>query len=399
MSAWLALPVFASFDDAALRHCLDRMASRASAAGVDAERFAALTGALTARPELLDLLDAQPEFVIEPWDYFAPLVDDERIADGQARWRLHGDLLARIGTRYAVDDATLVALWGIESDYGRRTGERPVLESLATLSCAGRRQDYFRGEFLVALRLVADGHTEAAAFNGSWAGAFGHTQFMPGTFARLAVDFDGDGRRDLVGSVADALASSANFLVDAGWREPLPWGVEVRLPAALANAPGNRRDRQARSRWQSRGVTGVDGQPLDTLFAGDPPLALIRPAGARGGPAFLVSRNFDALYRYNASERYALAIAHLADRLKGAGPFRTAWPTDDAGLSRQERREVQQRLAAAGHDAGPVDGLIGSRTRTAILAYQNQQGLAPDGRAGQRLLAHLRSGTTLPTTE
>jgi hypothetical protein len=210
---------------------------------------------------------------------------------------------------------------------------------------------------------------------------------MPSTFMRLAVDFDGDGRRDLVDSVPDALASTANFLKRAGWNSALPWGFEVSLPAGFDTSDAGRRNKQPMQQWVARGVKRVDGGALPP---GATPAGLLLPAGA-GGPAFLVTRNFDALYSYNAAESYALAIAHLSDRLRGGGAFATAWPTDDPGLSRAERRELQTLLIARGHDIGEADGMIGSRTREALKAVQAELGLEPDGRAGQKALNALRA--------
>ncbi len=301
-----------------------------------------------------------------------------------AEWRA---VLARVEAEYAVDAATVVAVWGVESNYGRNFGSRPLLTSLSTLSCFGRRQAFFRGEFFTTLKIIQEGHVAPERLTGSWAGAFGHTQFMPSTFMRLAVDFDGDGRRDLVDSVPDALASTANFLKRAGWRSDQPWGFEVSLPRGFDTAGAGRRNKQPMSDWAARGVRRVDGSPLP---AGATPVGLLLPAG-QPGPAFLVTRNFDALYSYNAAESYGLAIAHLSDRLRGAGSFVTAWPTDDPGLSRAERRELQQLLIERGHDIGAADGMIGARTREALKLEQLRLGLTADGRAGQRALVALRA--------
>ena len=279
-------------------------------------------------------------------------------------------------------------MWGVESDYGNTFGKRPLLTSLTTLSCMGRRQSFFRGELIDTLRIIQSGDVAADRLVGSWAGAFGHTQFMPSTYRRIAVDFDGDGRRDLVGSIPDALASTANYLKRSGWRTGQPWGFEVRLPAGF-DGPSGRTNRRPLSEWQGRGITRVDGGAIG--LPGDTRAALFQPAGA-SGPSFLVFKNFDAIYSYNAAESYALAIAHLSDRLRGSGAFATAWPTSDAGLSRVERREVQTLLLARGHDIGEVDGMIGSATRAAIKLEQAKLGITPiDGRAGQRMLRALRA--------
>lgn len=374
-------------DEAAFASCLAGLRAEASAKGVSTASFDTHTAGLAPDMAVIGFLDAQPEFVTPIWDYMAGLVDEERVADGRAMLAEWREVLARVEAEYAVDAATVVAVWGVESNYGRNFGSRPLLTSLSTLSCFGRRQSFFRGEFFTTLKIIQDGHVAPERLTGSWAGAFGHTQFMPSTFMRLAVDFDGDGRRDLVDSVPDALASTANFLKRAGWRSDLPWGFEVSLPRGLDTSGAGRRNKQPMSAWAARGLKRVDGAPLP---ADATPAGLLLPAGA-AGPAFLVTRNFDALYSYNAAESYGLAIAHLSDRLRGAGGFATPWPTDDPGLSRAERRELQALLIARGHDIGAADGMIGTRTREALKLEQARLGLQADGRAGQRALNALRA--------
>jgi lytic murein transglycosylase len=278
-----------------------------------------------------------------------------------------------------------VAVWGVESDFGRVMGTRPLVRSLATVACYGSRQRFFRSELVDTLRIVQSGDFSADMLTGSWAGAFGQTQFMPSTYLRLAVDFDGDGRRDIVASVPDALASTANYLKRAGWMSGAPWGYEVKLPANYSG-PSGRREKRSVAQWNALGIRRLDG----SVLADAGTAALLLPAGAQG-PAFVVFKNFDAIYSYNAAESYALAIAHLSDRLRGAGPWATPWPTDDPGLSRDERLEVQQQLLALGYDIGAADGMIGSKTRAAIRDYQTAQKMPADGRAGQRLLQRLRA--------
>ena len=389
----LAATVFPAHAADAFSTCLAQLRGPALKSGVTGATFDTHTAGLTPDMAVIDLLDAQPEFKTPIWDYMAGLVDDERVTDGQAgmaRWQAELD---RAAARYGVDPATIAAVWGVESNFGRTLGGRPLLTSLSTLSCFGRRQAYFRGEFFATLKIIQDEHIAPQKLVGSWAGAFGQTQFMPSTYLRLAVDFDGDGRRDLVDSVPDALASTANFLKRAGWNSSLDWGYEVRLPAGMDTAGAGRKNKRAMSSWAKQGVTRVDGQPLP---GGDTPAGLLLPAG-RNGPAFLVTRNFDALYSYNAAESYALAIAHLSDRLRGAGPLVQAWPTDDPGLSRAERRELQRLLIAKGYDVGEPDGMVGTRTRQALQAAQRELGLPPDGRAGQKALKALRASAAVKT--
>ena len=375
----------ATIRDAAFVACLQRLRPQAIAAGIRGEVFDRHTATLGADPTVLQSLDSQPEFKTPIWDYLAGLVDDERVADGRARLAEHADTLAAVEHRYGVDRHTVVAVWGVESDYGRTFGKKPLLQSLATLSCAGRRQSFFRGELLATLKLLQSGDLAGDGLVGSWAGAFGHTQFMPSTYARIAVDGDGDGRRDLVASIPDALASTANYLAKSGWRTGQPWGFEVRAPASVAAS--GRTGKRPLSAWKAQGVQRVDGGPLGdgATLAG-----LIRPAGP-GGPAFLVLKNYDAIYSYNAAESYALAIAHLSDRLRGGDAFAVPWPTDDPGLSRAERKELQTILLARGHDIGEADGLIGTKTRQAIAAEQRRLGRDPDGRAGRWILDRLKS--------
>ena len=378
---------FTASTDPAFSRCLAGLQATAATQGIGADRFNEITAGLTPDPSVLGLLDAQPEFTTPIWDYLAALVDRQRVADGRALLQQHRDLLDRVSAQYGVDPATIVAVWGVESDY-RVFGKRPLLQSLATLSCAYRRQP-FRGELLALLTLIDRGDLQAQGLTGSWAGAFGHTQFMPSTYARIAVDGDGDGRRDLVGSIPDALASTANYLKRAGWRSGEPWGMEVRVPAGF-NASQACTQRRALADWRAQGVTALDGS---ALAPANLPADARAPAAATGnkGPALLVFRNYDAIYSYNAAESYALAIATLADQLRGGTGLATAWPTDDPGLGRDERRQLQTLLLARGHDIGAADGMIGTATRRAIQAEQQRLGWSEvDYRAGQRILRTLQ---------
>lgn len=370
--------------------CMATLRAEASAKGVSTASFNRLTSGLSPDMTVLEFLDYQPEFRTPIWDYLASLVDEERVGDGLAMREKWATTLAAAAERYQVDADTVIAVWGVESNFGRNFGKRPLLTSLGTLSCFGRRQPYFRGEFLSTLKILDAGDIAPERLVGSWAGAFGHTQFMPSTFLRLAVDGDGDGRRDLMDSVPDALASTANFLHKAGWRKGEPWGYEVVLPAGFDSSVAGRGNKRPLSQWTVRGVRRADGQPI---AASNALAGLLLPAGPRG-PAFLVFRNFDVIYGYNAAESYALAIAHLADRLKGGKPFVTPWPTDDAGLSRSERRELQTLLAARGYAIGEIDGMIGANSRQAIQSEQKRLGMAVDGRPGQKLLTTLREAPT-----
>lgn len=338
--------------------------------------------------DAVSFLGVQPEFSTPIWDYIAGLVDDERVRDGRERFAQYRQAALAAQHRFGVDAPALIAVWGVESDFGRSFGGRPIIQSLTTLACTpNRRSGYFHGELLAALKILGHGDVKLEEFNGSWAGAFGNTQFMPSTFLRLAVDGDGDGKRDVINSVPDALASTANFLHRAGWVVGLPWGFEVRLPPGYRGSSGWRAKKPL-SFWAAHGLAHVNGAPL----SGGGAYGLFLPAGPNG-PAFLVSRNFDAFYSYNAAESYALALGLLSDRIKGGPGLVKPWPTDDPGIPRVERREVQTLLAQRGYDiGGKIDGVMGTKTREAIAEYQRRIGMQPNGRASVKLLAALRSG-------
>jgi lytic murein transglycosylase len=366
--------------------CIASIRADAARRGISNATLDAAFAGLEPDMKIFDLQNAQPEFKTPIWDYIAGLVDDERIADGKARLREYARAFETAEQRYGVTRFVIAAVWGVETDYGRSMGKRPLVQSLSTLACFGERTNYFRGELIATLKILANGDIPADRLVGSWAGAFGQTQFMPSTFLRLAVDLDGDGKRDIVDSVPDALGSTANYLHRSGWRSGMTWGFEVKLPPGYSG-PSGRKRKAPMAAWAARGLTRVDGRGLGEAEAG-----LLLPAGPQG-PAFLVTTNFDAIFAYNAAESYALAIAYLADRLDGAGPFATPWPTDDPGLSRAERRELQTLLTKRGYDVGEPDGAIGAKTRDAIADFQRKLGRPVDGRASSKVLAALRQGS------
>lgn len=373
----------------AFNQCLTGLQHSSDFARISDDTWKQYTTNLAPDGSILPLLDKQPEFTLPAWDYMAMLVDKERVADGRAAYQQWLPVLRQIQSRYGVDPAIVVSVWGVESNFGKITGGRPLVQSLGTLSCFGRRQAYFRTEFAAALQILQNGDIAPDKLNGSWAGAFGQTQFMPSTFLHTAVDFDGDGHRDVVGSVPDALASTANFLHQAGYRTGEPWGLEVKLPAGYAGSSA-RKNKHDVAYWTAQGITRANGKPLPPNL---PDTGLLLPTGTQG-PAFLTGKNFDTIYSYNASENYALAIAQLSTLVGSHGDnigFVTPWPTDDPGLSRAENRELQTLLQARGYDIGTPDGLIGAKTRVAIRAEQGRLGIPVDGRAGQKFLAALRA--------
>jgi lytic murein transglycosylase len=334
----------------------------------------------------MDLADSQPEFTKTPWEYLDLLVSEERIHKGREMLALHRPVFDAVERTYGVDRHVMAAIWGIESKYGTMAGDRPVIRSTATLACVGRRQSYFRDEFLSALEILHRGDVRPENLKGSWAGAFGPTQFMPTVFKRFAVDFDGDGRRDIVTSIPDVIASTANYFKKSGWAAGETWGYEVVVPRGFDYLLADRARQFPLSQWEKLGLRRPGGQafprPGDRAY-------LMVPAGARG-PGFVMLNNFRVIMRYNPAEAYALAIGHLADRLRGAEPFAQGWPREERALTRSERFELQQQLAGRGFDVGEPDGMLGAKSRAAIRDFQARAGLVPDGFASTQVLNRLR---------
>jgi lytic murein transglycosylase len=285
-----------------------------------------------------------------------------------------------------VDRYVITAIWGVESNYSTAAGDRSVVQSTATLACIGRRQDYFRGEFLAALEILEHGDIRPERLKGSWAGAFGPTQFMPTSFKRYAVDFDGDGRRDVVDSVPDLIASTANNLKKDGWVAGQTWGYEAVVPSGFDYRLADRSHQLPLREWEQRGIRRPQDKPFPR--AADRAYLLI-PAGAQG-PGFLMLQNFRVIMKYNPAEAYALAIGHLADRMRGGEPFAQPWPRQERVLSLDERLELQQHLARRGYDVGDPDGRLGPKTRAALRDFQAATGQVADGFASASILERLR---------
>jgi lytic murein transglycosylase len=360
--------------------CVARLREGVAKAGVSRPLAARALDLAKPDEKVLRLSKVQPEGRIAIWDYMGFLVDEQRVADGREMMSKHAGTLRAAEQRFGVDRHVIAAIWGVESDYGREMGDSSLPHALATLVCeGGRRTAFFRGELVAALKLVDAGEVSLDKLKGSWAGAFGQTQFIPTTYRRLAVDFDGDGRRDLVGSAADALGSTGNYLKRAGWQTGDPWLIEVKVPQNYRGGSGRKRKAPI-ALWAKRGIVRADGAKL----AGAGRAGLLLPAGAKG-PAFLVFRNFDAIYAYNHHDSYALAVSHLADRLAGLPALRTPWPTDDPGLSRAARIDLQKLLITKGYPIGTADARIGLATRDAIADAEKKAGMKPTGRAGLKI--------------
>jgi len=369
------------------RNCLAGLWPLAERRGVSRAVFEANVAGLTPDLRIMDLLDAQPEFTKSFWDYLDLLVNEDRIQNGRAILAQHRATFDAVEKAYGVDRHFIAAIWGVESNYGTQIGERSVIRSTATLACVGRRQDYFREEFLSALEILARGDVKADHLKGSWAGAFGPTQFMPTSFKRYAVDFDGDGRRDVVDSVPDVIASTANNLKKDGWVAGQTWGYEIVVPEGFNFMLADRSRVMAVREWERLGIRRAGGKAFPRA---DDRAYLLVPAGAQG-PGFLMLQNFRVIMKYNPAEAYALAIGHLADRLRGGEPFVQAWPRQERVLTRAERYELQQHLAARGYDVGEPDGRLGGKTRNALRQFQSSVGHVPDGFASAAILERLRS--------
>ena len=358
----------------------------AIAAGISPATFDAAFAGVAPDPRVLDLDQSQPEFTRRIWEYLDSAVSPTRVSMGRQRLDEHRALLDRIGAAYGVDPRVIVAIWGLESGYGNNVGSYDVIQSLVTLAYEGRRQAAFRAFLLQALRILERGDIARDRMVGSWAGAMGQTQFMPGSYLSYAVDQDGDGRRDLWRSLADVFGSTANYLAGHGWVAGETWGAEVALPAGFDYRLTGADTRRSLAEWQQLGVTGVRGSPPPTRGAA----ALIVPAGHRG-PAFLVYDNFRVILRYNNATSYALAIGLLADRIAGQGGVVGSWPVGDRPLSRSDREDLQRLLTARGYDTQGIDGIIGPNTRDALRRFQEDIGVPADGYPTVDLLDRLRS--------
>ncbi|TMV03808.1 lytic murein transglycosylase [Ruegeria sediminis] len=305
-------------------------------------------------PDVIERDRNQTEFKRSLEDYLAIAASDERISTGKQMLQRHGATLSKIESQYGVDKEIAVAIWGLESRYGERRGDVPVVSALSTLAYDGRRGSFFESQLIAALKILQNGDTTPERMTGSWAGAMGHTQFIPTSYLAYAVDFTGDGRRDIWSEdPTDSLASTAAYLARAGWVRGQPWGGEVGSAAAGSGTP----------------------------------VAVLQPQ--KPGPRIAVFRNFQVLKRYNNSDSYAIGVGHLADRIAGGGPFKASFGPDEYGLTLEARKDLQRRLTSAGYDTQGADGVIGNNTKSAISAYQSASGLPVTGEPSVELLRRL----------
>ena len=331
-------------------------------------------------PEVIERDRNQTEFKRSLEDYLNIAASDERVSLGRQKFAQYGGTLQAVESRYGVEGHVVAAVWGLESFFGTRRGNVPVISALSTLAYDGRRGEFFESQLVAALKILQAGDVSAAGMVGSWAGAMGHTQFIPTSYLAYAVDFTGDGRRDIWGEdPTDSLASTAAYLAKSGWTRGLPWGMEVTLPAGFDRGLLGRGKGRSAGEWQGLGVRAVG------------PVAL---AGGSiidgGGPFFLLTQNFATILRYNNAQNYAIGVGHLSDRILGRGPVQASFGPDAAGMTKADRQELQRLLTARGFDTGGTDGVIGAKTKAAISAYQASLGLPATGEPSLDLLRRLR---------
>jgi len=368
-----------------LARWINEFRNSARAAGIDEATLHSAFDTVQRVPHIIKLDQSQPEFSRTIWDYLDSAVSAQRISRGQNKLLQLRPEVDAIAARYGVPTNILFAIWGMESNYGSFVGDIPTIDALATLGFEGRREQWARGQLLAALKILQNHDIDRDQMIGSWAGAMGQTQFLPSNFLAYAVDADGDGRRDIWGSIPDVMASTANFLASVGWQAGQPWGVEVRLPAGFDYAHADDAVRQSTADWAQQGVQSVDGQPLPNLTDS----AILLPAGAQG-PAFLIGPNFRAILRYNNANSYALAVGLLAQQLAGGPSVQTPWPRALQALSRSQLRTLQTALNTRGFDTGTPDGVMGAATRRGIRQFQRSQSLPEDGYPTLELLQRLQ---------
>ena len=354
--------------------------ARAAARGIPAGVISDAMGSAGFLPEVIEKDRNQTEFTRTLEDYLAIAAKPERVDMGQAKLRQHSAALAQIEARYGVEPHGVAAVWGLESFYGTRRGNVPVVSALATLAYDGRRGEFFEQQLTAALKIIANGDTSARGMTGSWAGAMGHTQFIPTSYLAYAVDFNGEGRRDIWSEdPTDSLASTAAYLAKSGWQRGVPWGMEVRLPQGFNAGRLGRGKGQSADTWNGMGVTTASGGRLPVGGS------IIAPKGL-GGPAFLLTQNFNVILRYNNAESYAIGVGHLSDRLLGRPAVQANWGPDKSGMTMNDRQALQRALTQAGFDTGGTDGVIGTKTKAAISAYQASAGLPVTGEPSLDLL-------------
>ncbi|MDD9978225.1 MAG: lytic murein transglycosylase [Boseongicola sp.] len=370
----------------AFQRWIDRFRGRARAAGI---RDAVLTQAFQGIRYNADVIQKdrnQSEFTKQIWEYLDSAASETRVKNGRAALRANRRLLSEIESRYGVEAEVVTAVWGLESAYGSFRGDVPIIEALATLAFDGRRGKFFESQLIAALKIIQSGDVAPRRMTGSWAGAMGHTQFIPTSYLAYAVDFRGDGKRDIWSdNPTDALASTAAYLKNFGWKKGQPWGVEVTLPRGFNYGLTGERIKKTPTEWAALGVRDVKGGKVPNHGRA----SILLPAGAQGA-AFMIFNNFHVIERYNTADAYVIGVGHLSDRIGGAGPLKSGWPRGDRNLRFSEKKEMQRLLTSRGYNTQGVDGIIGPNTIAAIRKFQSSQGMTPDGYASYEILRRLR---------
>jgi membrane-bound lytic murein transglycosylase B len=365
---------------------IERFWPTARAAGIKRETYDRAFKDMTPDPKVIEAANFQPEYKKPIGEYVDRVVSDKRVTGGKQKLEENKALLDILEKRYGVDRTIIVAIWGVESNYGTQPGDMNVIRSLATLAYYNTKAGFARQQLITALKILQRGDISVEAMNGSWAGAMGHTQFIPTTYQSYAVDYDGDGKRNIWNDVPDALASTASYLRHSNWQPGQTWGYEVTLPKGLSPKKYSERTLKSIAAWEKLGIRRVNGEPFPR--PGDK-AGLYAPA-ATAGPAFLVLNNFRSILRYNNATSYALGVGHLSDRLKGYGPFVKPWPTDENHLSLDQRVELQKLLVTKGLLVGDTDGIIGPATLEAVKTFQRGKGMPVDGFPSRTILEMLR---------
>jgi len=360
--------------------------AKAVASGISGAVYDRAFRGVRYNPDVIAKDRNQSEFNSQIWDYLDSATSAQRVKNGKEAYRLYRGVLARIEKKYGVDAKVVLAIWGLESSYGTHMGKIHIVESLSTLAYDGRRKKFFEAQLLAALRIIQAGDVTPNNMTGSWAGAMGHTQFIPTSYLAYAQDLRGDGRRDIWGrDPADALASTANYLAKSGWVKGAPWGMEVKLPDKFDYAQSSARVKKPVSAWRALGVKTIDGKTLPDYGKS----SILLPAGAKGA-AFIIFKNFHVIERYNAADAYVIAVGHLGDLIMGGAKIKTPWPRGEKALSLRQKIQLQRLLTRKGFDINKIDGIIGPVTAAAIRGYQASQGITTDGYATTHILDLLK---------
>jgi membrane-bound lytic murein transglycosylase B len=386
--AGLSAAPSASFAADKNQACVETLWPAAKAAGVTRATFDVAFQGFTPDPTVVEAANFQPEYVKPIGEYIDRVVSDKRITTGKQMLIDNKALLDQLEAKYGVDRHIIVAIWGVGSNYGTQPGDKNIIRSLGTLYCTGTKAKFAKPQIVTALKILQHGDINLQGMNGSWAGAMGHTQFIPTTYTRFAIDQDGDGKRDIWDNIPDALGSTASYLRASKWQPGQTWGYEVSVPKGIDPKKVSPSTAKSLGDWQKLGFVRVNGEPYPR--PGDK-ATLFSPEGARG-PSFLVLNNFRSILHYNTATSYALGVGHLADRLAGGGPFVHPWPTDETHLSLDQRTELQQLLITKGLLTGDADGVIGPATLEAVKTYQRSKGLPVDGFPSLTILKDLQAG-------